>query len=404
MGLFAYTAVDTDGALVKGVTEAADREQAMENIAYNGLYVVSIKSAVSPLASLRRHLLYRKIKRRDIIEFVNNIALMLRAGVPLLTALADVAETTEERRFREALINMRRLVEMGTSFSSALKEYRTLFPDMLIRLVAVGEETGSLDKSLRDVAIHLQRIEDLIASVTRALIYPAFALLATLGALGFWMFFVVPQLMATFSSMGLELPLTTKLLMHLSVLTQRYWYAILVVPIIVWLCYLFMKRMRGARYILDACSLKIPIIHLLVHNKLLALFAEQLRILIAAGITIDRSLEITADVIGNEVFRSALLQSREYVVAGNRISDALKRHSIFPNIVKRMIEIGETSGSLETQLEYLSEYFLKRVDDIAEKLSKMIEPLIILVVGIVFLLIIMSLLFPVYDLVTKIGE
>lgn len=404
MGLFAYTAVDTDGIIVKGVTEAASKDQAVQSITYNGLYLISIKSASSPLGSLRYSFGTRKVKRRDIIECVNNIALMLRAGVPLLTALGDVAETVEERRFRDVLVNVRRLVEMGTSFSGALREYRAVFPDILIRLAAIGEETGSLDRSLKDVANHLQRIEDLISSVTKALIYPVFALVATVGALGFWLVFVLPQLMQTFSSMGLELPLATKLLMDMSALAQQYWYVVLALTAIVWLVILMMKRVPRTKYILDAMALKTPIVRLLVYNKLLALFAEQLRILVAAGITIDRALEITADIIGNEVFRSALLKSKEHVTAGNRICEAFKRQNVFPAIVVRMVEIGETSGSLETQLGYLSEYFLKRVDDIAEKLSKLIEPIIIIVVGLIFLFIILSLLFPVYDLVTKIGE
>ena len=137
MGTFSYTAIDETGALVKGVTEAATKEQAIENITYNGLHLVSIKAVASTFGSLRRWVLYRKIKRRDIIECTNNIALMLQAGVPLLTALSDVADTVEERRFREILINIRRHVEMGMSFSNALHEYQGVFPDIVIRLAAV---------------------------------------------------------------------------------------------------------------------------------------------------------------------------------------------------------------------------------------------------------------------------
>lgn len=404
MGLFAYTAVDADGAMVKGMTEAPSREQAVENITYNGLYLISIKATSSGFGALRRRLLYRKIKRRDIIECVNNIALMLRAGVPLLTVLDDIAETVEERRFREILVNMRRLIEMGTSFSNALKEYNLVFPDILVKLAAVGEETGSLDKSLKDVADHLQRIEDLVAAVTRALIYPMFALVATLGALLFWMIFVLPQLMETFTGMGLELPLATKLLMQVSAFIRDYWYVVFGTPPLLWVLLGLLKKNRRTKYMFDATALRLPVFSLLIRNKLLALFAEQLRILVVAGITIDRAFNITADIIGNEVFRNALLQSREHITAGNRISDALKRHRVFPAIVRRMIEIGETSGSLDAQLGHLAEYFLKRVDDLAEKLSKMIEPIIIIVVGLIFLFIILSLLFPVYDLVTKIGD
>jgi len=403
MSLFTYTAVNEEGALVKGVTEAATRDQAIENITYNGLYIVSIRAAASSLGSLGKRLLYRKIKRKDVIEFVGNVALMLRAGVPLLTALADIAESIEERRFREILNNIRRSVEMGISFSTALGEYRLVFPDILIRLAAVGEETGSLDRSLKDVAEHLQRVEDLISAVQRALIYPVFALVTTFGALVFWLVFVLPQIMDTFASMGLALPLATRILMRVSAFTQEYWYALLCVPLILWPVVMFLRKTRRSKYFLDLAAIRLPVMRQITHNKLLALFAEQLRILVVAGITIDRSLQITADIIGNSVFRAALLDAREHITAGNKISDALRKHAVFPNVVRRMIEVGESSGTLDTQLGYLAEYFLKRVDETAERLSKMIEPLIILVIGLIFLFIIVSLLFPVYDLVTQIG-
>jgi type II secretory pathway component PulF len=403
MPLFTYTAVNQDGALVKGITEAVNRDQAADNITYNGLYVIDITGSDSKFDALRKKLLYRRIKRKDIIEFVNNIALMLKAGVPLLTVLADIAQSAEEKRFREILNSIKRTIEQGTSFSDALEEYHIVFPDILIRLAAVGEETGSLDKSLQDVADHLQRIEDLVAAVKRALIYPAFALFTTFGALIFWFVYVLPQIMEAFTSMGLTLPLATRVLLAISNFTQTYWYLCIGIPCALFIAFKLLLKSGKIKYYSDLAAINMPIMKLLTHNKLLALFSEQLRILVVSGITIDRALEITADIIGNEVFKAALTEARNDVTAGNRISDALKKHSIFPHIIIRMIEVGETSGSLDMQLAYLSSYYLKRVDDVAEKLSKMIEPIIIVVIGLIFLFIIVSLLFPVYDLVSQIG-
>lgn len=403
MPLFNYTAVNQDGALVKGITDALNREQAIDNIGYNGLYVVDISSSGSSLESLRKKLLYRRIKRKDIIEFANNIALMLKAGVPLLTILTDIAQSSEDKRFREILNSIKRTIEQGTSFSDALAEYHIVFPDILIRLAAVGEETGSLDKSLRDVSDHLQRIEDLIAAVKRALIYPAFALFTTFGALIFWFVYVLPQIMEAFTSMGLTLPLATRILLAISNVTQTYWYLCIGIPCALLIVFKMLTKSSKIKYYSDLAAIKMPIMKLLTHNKLLALFSEQLRILVISGITIDRALEITADIIGNEVFKAALTEIKEDVTAGNRISDSLKKHTVFPHLVIRMIEAGETSGSLDMQLGYLAAYYLKRVDDVAEKLSKMIEPIIIVVIGLIFLFIIVSLLFPVYDLVSQIG-
>jgi len=403
MPVFTYSAVNQDGALVRGIMEAPGKEQAIDKIIYNGLFVVDISVSSSYLGALKKRLLYRKIKRLDIIEFVNNVSLMLRAGVPLMTALADLAETAEQKSFSEILTSIRRNIELGSSFSDALAEYSIIFPDILIRLAAVGEETGSLDKSLKDVGDHLQRIEDLVSAVKRALIYPIFALVTTGGALVFWLIFVLPNLMETFTGMGLELPFATLLLLAMSNFSKANWYLFLVVPLAIYVIFRLLKRSKKMLYYIDYASITLPIMHLMTHNKLIALFAEQLRILVLAGVTIDRSLAVTADVIGNEVFRKAILDTRDAVVGGNKISEALKRHSIFPHMVIRMIDIGEASGSLDQQLGYLSEHYLKKLDDVADKLSKMIEPLIIVIIGLIFMFIIVSLLFPVYDLVTKIG-
>jgi general secretion pathway protein F/type IV pilus assembly protein PilC len=150
--------------------------------------------------------------------------------------------------------------------------------------------------------------------------------------------------------------------------------------------------------------IRFPIVKLVVYNKLLALFTEQMRILVVAGMMIDRAFDIVASVIGNSVFRKAIIASRESISLGSRISDALREHKVFPPMVIRMVNIGETSGNLDTQFSFLSEYYIKRLDDISEKLSKMIEPILITIVGIVFILMIMAVLLPVYDLVSKIGK
>jgi type II secretory pathway component PulF len=153
----------------------------------------------------------------------------------------------------------------------------------------------------------------------------------------------------------------------------------------------------------DAAKLKMPVIKLILHNKLLALFAEQLRILVAAGVTIDRAFDIMIDVVDNEVFKRALVDTRDNIMLGSKISNALKKHvRLFPNMVVRMISIGETTGNLNEQLNTLSTYFLDKLDDISDKMGKLIEPIIIIVIGGIFVVIILGLLSPIYDLISGI--
>lgn len=403
MPLFSYKAVNPDGALVRGITESINLNSAYDSIASTGLYIIDIKESNKHIAFIRSKIFTKKIKRRDIIEFANNLSVMLRAGIPLLSALSDIAGTAENIYFKQRIEGIHRTVELGSKFSDALVSQKHIFPDIFIHLVMVGEETGQLDRSLSDAAGHLRRMEDLAGAIKRALIYPAFAVITTTGALLFWMLYVLPQVTSVFEEMDMALPLPTRAIIAISNFTQSYWYLILLTPVILFILVQVLKQKEEVRYYIDLLKIKFPVMKHITYNKLLALFSEQFRILTAAGITIDRSFEITADVIGNTVFKSALEDSKQAISGGSRISDALRKHEVFSPLTIRMIDIGETSGTLDEQFAYLSEYYLKKLDEVSEKLGKMIEPIVIGIIGLMFALIIVGLLSPVYDLVTKVG-
>ncbi len=404
MPSFSYRAIEPNGTIVKGVVESMNLEHAHENITSAGLNVIDIKKSNDYLISIRKKLLARRIKRRDIIEFVNSLSVMLKAGIPLISALSDIEDMTENKYFKEKINNIRRSVLYGSQLSEAVTAHRDIFPDIFIRLIIVGEETGRLDRSLSDIAIHLQRMEDLASSIKRALFYPIFAIVATTGALLFWLMYVLPKVITIFKDSGIVLPLPTRILIFLSDFSQSYWYIILLSPVIVFLMVVILKQSKKTRYYIDLLKIKLPILKHIIYNKLLVLFSEQMRILTIAGININRSFEIVSDIIGNEVFKGAIADSMESVVAGSRISDALQKHKVFPKLVTRMIFIGETSGTLDEQFAYLSEYYFKKLEDMSQKLGKMIEPIVITVIGLLFVLIIVGLLFPIYDLVSKMGR
>jgi type II secretory pathway component PulF len=330
---------------------------------------------------------------------------MLKSGMPLVTALSDIALTSDNKRFRARLLEIKRSIELGSSFSSALSPHTDIFPEIFVNLVSVGEETGRLDQSLSEVAVHLQRIEDLRSAIIRALMYPVFAFIGTMGALLFWLIYVLPKVTSLFTTMDVKLPTLTLFLISASNFSQKHWYVYLAVPAFIYILITLLARKKSTKYYIDAIKLKIPILKLLLSNKLLALFAEQLRILVAAGVTIDKSFDIMINVIDNSVFRKALVDIKENILLGSRISESVKRHAaLFPNLVIRMISIGESTGNLSEQLNYLSEYYLNKLDDISQKMGKMIEPIIIMIIGSIFLIIILGLMAPIYDLISQIGS
>ncbi|MBI3593222.1 MAG: type II secretion system F family protein [Nitrospirae bacterium] len=404
MKFFSYKAINPDGLMIRGIAEADNIDSVFESLSTKGLSILDVKRANTTIASLKKAFSARKIKRTDIIEFAGSLSVMLRAGVPIITALDDIVNALENRYLKNIVADMKRMIETGMRFSDAIEAQRGIFPDILVRLARIGEETGRLDKSLADVADHLQKMEDLAQAIKRALIYPAFTIVTTTGALVFWLAYVLPKIMAAMKDMGVKLPLVTRILLHVSDFTKAYWYVIPLVPIAMVVAVNIMKQTSSTRYYLDALKIKLPILKLVVYNKLLALFSEQMRILITAGITIDRSLGIVADVMGSEVFKRAILELKESVSAGNGIADSLKGHKEFPQLVIRMVGIGEMSGNLDEQFAFLSDYYLKKLDDISQKMGKMIEPIVIAVVGALFAIIIIGLMLPVYDLVSSFGK
>lgn len=404
MNYYSYRAIERDGAMIKGFVEAEDINIVYGDLSSRGLYILDVRKMNKIVADIQKGFTSQRIKRRDIIELAKNLSVMLKAGVPILNSLSDMSITVENKHLKNIILNIQRQIETGKSFSDAVNMYKNNFPDIFVRMVRIGEETGRLDRSLSDIADHLQKMEDLAVAIKRALVYPVFAIVTTTGALIFWLAYVLPKVVTVIKDLGIKIPFVTLMLMRVGEFMQSYWYLIPLVPVAGFATIKILKQKEETRYYIDLMKIKIPIVKLVVYNKLLAIFSEQLRILIVAGLTIDRCFDIIANVIGSEVFKRAILTSKENISAGSTISGALRKHEVFPPLVVRMIDIGETSGNLDEQFGFLSEHYIKKLDDVSQKMGKLIEPIIIVVIGIFFAIIIIGLLVPVYDLVSKMGK
>ncbi len=404
MSNYSYKALDADGNVIKGMLEADNASSVYDNLRTRGLFVVDVKKSSIFLKKISDKLLTWRIRRKDTIEFSSNLAIMIRAGVPILTALDDIIDTIDNQHLKSTIDDIKKNIEMGSRLSDALELHKTIFPDILVRLVRIGEETGRLEGSLAEVASHLQKLEDLAATVKRALIYPVFSLITTGIAVIFWLAYVLPKIMQVIRDLGVKMPLLTRILYELSKITEDYWYVLLVIPVLIIPVWQAMKLRSASRYYLDYIKIKTPIIKHLVYNKLLALFCEQMRLLITAGITIDRSLNVAADVMGNEVFKRAILEAKLDIVAGNRISEALNARTIFPSLLIRMVAIGESSGNLDQQFNFLATHYYKLVDDFSDKIGKMIEPVLIITLGCVMGIMVAGVLLPMYDVFTKLAK
>jgi len=403
MSLFQYKAVDSNGGVVKGIIDAVSLASFDEIMTSSNMYVLSVKEDSGRFMALRKRISGKNIKSEDIIEFARNVSIMLKAGLSIVDILENITETTENKFFAERVNSIAKKIKLGTGFSDSLQIESDVFPEIFIMLVRVGEETGSLSETLESLADHLQRLLDLANAIKRSLMYPVFAIVATFGALFFWLIFVMPRMMDIFSDFNLKLPLLTRMLLKISKYAQDYWYIVLITPIIVIIIYQILKRYDKTLYMIDFVKLRLPVFKLILSNKLLALFCEQMRILIIAGITIDRAFQLIEKDIGNKVFKRALSDIRERIIAGEKIALTIRKHKIFPLQVVRMISVGEESGSLDKQFGLLSEIYLKKLNDISQTLGKIIEPIVIGFVGILFMIMVGGLLLPVFDLVSGLG-
>jgi type II secretory pathway component PulF len=397
MATFAYKAIDEDGEVISGTLDSVDLEYATLALTSKNLFILKIKQT-SELVN-RLSLFLNRVNRRNIIEFGRNMASELRAGIPMLDALEDLAQTTDSKAMKNAIFDVKERILSGSTLSDALSANARTFPEILARMTKIGEETGRLELSLQEVADHLQRLDDLSGTIRRALMYPIFVLVVIIIALVFWLIYVMPKMLGVIIEMGVSLPLATRIMLVISNGATHQWYLLPIFAVGILLALKMAQRSESARYFFDHLVMKLPIVKGFALNKRVASFSEQMKILVESGITIDRALMVVAHSIGSEVFKRALMRVKERILSGSRISDALRHEPVFPKMVIRLMDVGETSGSLGDQLSFLSTYFGKRLNDVSERLGKLIEPAMMVTVGIIFVFMIMAILLPMYQVV-----
>ncbi|MCX8033936.1 MAG: type II secretion system F family protein [Thermodesulfovibrio sp.] len=403
MNIYRYKAVDISGKIFKGFVKAQNESTAITTLSIKNLYIVSITQipdVFSPFVSFFKG----KIKNIELIEFAKNLSIMLKAGIPLITALSDLAENITRDSFKNIITDLRDLVEKGVSFSGAIAYHSDIFPQIFHYLIKIGEETGRLDASLDDIAEHFQKIEDLRTTIKRALIYPIFATVASFGAMGFWIVYVLPKIVSAMKDMDIKIPFITRFLFELGIFIQNFFYLVPIFFIILFLSYQLIKKNAKFRWTRSYLSFKLPIFKQIFYTRAVALFCEQMRILVGAGIPIDNALDMTADVVNNEMMKRAIYNAKEKILTGQSISQSLKEENIFPSLLIRLIDVGEISGRLEEQLNFLNNYYTAYLREYSARLGKIIEPVMIGVIGLFFAIVIVSLLSPLYELISKLGR
>jgi len=395
---FNYQARTKEGDVQMGIVEAASQEAALSILQKYGLYITYLEEVVIPPFYSRNIRFFRGVSRKDIVIFSRQLSIMFKAGIPLAEALMVMGRQTQNPDFREKIIKISEKVEGGTSFSQALQFYPKEFTSFYVNIVKSGEVGGKLSDSLNYLADHLEREYNLQTKIQGALVYPAFVLLlffivaVTMGIL------VLPGLISIVESAGQEISLITKIVIAFSNFFEKSgWIVILAIIGLGIFFYRYFKTPEGKK-VFDKYSLNIPGLGTLLKKIYLTRFAENLTTLIAAGLPITKALEITGDVVGNEVYKSVILKTMDEVRKGEPISSVLERYpeTISPFFVQ-MTLVGEKSGQLDNILLYVVDFYQREVDSSVESFMKLLEPILIIFLGVVVGGLAVSLLLPLYQ-------
>ena len=403
MRLYFYRALTPEGTTVRGLIAGEDEREVRELLGAKGLYPYGLVEVPSLVGFPLRGLFRPRVDRQEFIDFARNMSLMIRSGIPVISALESLSENVRTRSLKNSLSEVTDLVKRGLRLSDALQLHRDIFPPIFPNLVRVGEEAGNLDKVFQDIADHLQRIQELVAAIQRALLYPIFALVASMGAIFFWLIYVLPKVASSMRDMGVELPPITLLMVTFGELLSRFFWTIPLVVFALFVLHQLIKDRPSIKKIRDRLLLKLPVLRTIILLRSLSIFCEQMRILLEAGISIDTALQRAADAVGNEVMREAILGAKERILLGERVSKALLQAGIFPSMLIKFVDVGETTGRLGEEFGFLSGHYIERLQDYSARLGKIVEPVVISVLGMFFALVMVSLFLPVYDMISRIG-
>lgn len=404
MESFSYKAVSAAGKDVKGSVEAESREEAARKIKEQGLVPVSIGKQGALDKDVNIPIFKgKKIPARDMSVFCRQFASILKAGVSVINALEMLAEQTENKKLKEAIVNTQSNVEKGENLSDSMRQ-NDAFPSILIDMVRAGEASGSLENSLARMAIQFEKDAKLNGIVKKAMMYPIVLICVMIGVVIVMLTFVIPSFMTMFEDLDSELPVTTKAILAMSNSLKNYWYIYIIVVVGIVVGVQMYKKTDNGRHNLDKLKLKIPVFGLLQTKSACASFARTMSTLLQAGMPMIDALEISASTMKNVLFYDGLEKVKNGVSLGLPLSNQLKATGLFPAMVVHMVGIGEETGNVEEMLTNSATYYEEEVEVQTQTLTSLMEPIIIVLMAFVVVLLIMAIYQPMIQLYNTLGS
>ena len=414
MAVFEYTALDIKGKKQSGIIDVESLAAGREKLRQRDFFPISLnriesgnsgKKGLSP-GSLKADMLsslFSGVKSSDVTMVVRQLATLLSAGFPIVKAFATLVPQVRSKAFQRVLSRAKDAIEEGSSVADALAKHPGVFPPVFISMVKAGESSGTLEIVLERLADFSEKKEDTKKKIQAALAYPLF--MAVIGALVlfFLLTYIVPGITKIFTDLNQTLPLPTRLLLNTSDFLTQYWWAVLLIPVFVSAGFLIVKRTGRGRLFIDGITLSLPVAGGLIRKMIAARFSRTLGSLLENGVPMMTALEISKSISGNIVVSQAIEKAAHSVEQGGSISHVFETNRIFPDLATQMIKVGEKSGEIERMLEKSADLFDRDVNNAVTAATSIVEPLIILVMGVVIAFIILAICLPIFEINQMIG-
>ena len=394
---YSYVAVDRHGQEKKGTMEAADRTDLTETLKNNGLTPVKVVEQ-SALFHKLDFSFGQKIKPRDLSVLCRQFVSIIQAGVSLKNALQMLAEQTENKILKEALLEVLADVEKGNTLSDSMRTQNHVFPELLIDMVAAGEISGNLEMSFDRMAVQFEKEAKLQATIKKATVYPIILVLASIGVVFIMLLFVIPQFIEMFAEVDGEMPAITLAVMNSSKWLGKNWYVVAILVGLAMFAYKTYYKTENGKIVIDRIKMKMPLFGKLVIKSTCAQFARTTGTLISTGIPMIDCLEIVSRIVGNIHYSKILMESREEGMKGIPLSEPLRESGLFPPMVYHMINIGEETGNMEDMLEKLADYYDEEVELTTQAVLAALEPMIIVIMSFIVGFLVIAVVSPISSL------
>jgi len=396
MATFTYTARAFNGDLRTATIDASSRDDVIAQLRKQRLSVVKIDQDAS------KKIGRGSIKTRDVVIFTRQFSTMINSGLPLVQALTILAEQTDNKSLAEVTKKVVFDVESGNTVADALSKHPRAFTNLYVNMVAAGEAGGILDTILMRLATFLEKNDALVRKVKGAMIYPAVIMSVAAIAVVVLLIFVIPVFAGMFASGGMALPLPTRIVIGASGFLRAYWWVIGAVVIVGGYSFKKYYATSNGKLVIDRIMLKVPVLGDVLRKSAVSRFTRTLGTLISSGVSILEGLEITAKTAGNRVIQDAIMQSRSSIAGGDTIAQPLQKSKVFPPMVISMIAVGEQTGGLDEMLSKIADFYDEEVDAAVSTLLSLMEPIMIVFLGVVVGGMVVAMYLPIFDMVNAV--